>query len=48
VLTHDFPSDASGKAIPFGVDDIGQDTGLVNVGIDRETAELAVNAIRAW
>jgi len=48
VLTHDFPSDASGKAIPFGVYDIGQDTGLVNVGIDRETAELAVNSIRAW
>ncbi|MGH2804839.1 MAG: ISAzo13 family transposase [Thermoleophilaceae bacterium] len=48
VLTHDFPSDAAGKAIPFGVYDIGQDTGLVNVGIDRETAQLAVNSIRAW
>ncbi|MCA1701039.1 MAG: ISAzo13 family transposase [Actinobacteria bacterium] len=48
VLTHDFPSDASGKAIPFGVYDIGQDIGLVNVGIDRETAALAVNSIRAW
>jgi hypothetical protein len=48
VLTHDFPSDAAGKAIPFGVYDIAQDTGLVNVGIDRETAELAVNSIRAW
>lgn len=48
VLTHDFPSDATGKAIPFGVYDIAQDTGLVNVGIDRETAKLAVNSIRAW
>ncbi|MCA1698680.1 MAG: ISAzo13 family transposase, partial [Actinobacteria bacterium] len=48
VLTHDFPSDASGKAIPFGVYDIGENTGLVNVGIDRETAALAVNSIRAW
>jgi hypothetical protein len=48
VLTHDFPSDAAGKAIAFGVYDIAQDTGLVNVGVDRETAELAVNSIRAW
>ena len=48
VLTHDFPSDASGKAIPFGVYDIAADTGLVNVGIDRETAQLAVASIRAW
>ena len=48
VLTHDFPSDASGRAIPFGVYDIGEDSGLVNVGIDRETAQLAVNSIRAW
>ncbi len=48
VLTHDFPSDASGKAIPFGVYDLAENTGLVNVGIDRETAQLAVNSIRAW
>lgn len=48
VLTHDFPGDASGKAIPFGVYDLAENTGLVNVGMDRETAQLAVNSIRAW
>ena len=31
-LTHDFPSDAKGKAIPFGVYDIAANEGFVNVG----------------
>ncbi|MGH2987498.1 MAG: ISAzo13 family transposase [Solirubrobacterales bacterium] len=48
VMTHDFPSDASGKAIPFGVYDIAADTGFVNVGIDHETAQFTVASIRAW
>ena len=48
VMTHDFPSDALGKAIPFGVYDIAADTGFVNVGVDRETAQFTVASIRAW
>jgi transposase len=48
VLTHDFPSLAEGKAIPFGVYEIGTDLGFVNVGITRETAQFAVASIRAW
>lgn len=47
-LTHDFPSDAKGKAIPFGVYDIAANEGYVNVGITAETAQLAVASIRAW
>jgi transposase len=48
VRTHDFPSQATGKAIPFGVYDIASNEGFVNVGITAETAQLAVNSIRAW
>lgn len=47
-LCHDFPSQASGKAIPFGVYDIATNEGYVNVGITAETAQLAVASIRAW
>lgn len=48
VNVHDFPGDALGKAIPYGIYDIHQDTGFVNVGIDRETAQFAAASIRAW
>ncbi len=48
VSTHDFPSQAIGKAIPYGVYDIASNEGFVNVGITAETAQLAVASIRAW
>jgi transposase len=48
VSTHDFPSQATGKAIPYGVYDIASNEGFVNVGITAETAQLAVTSIRAW
>jgi hypothetical protein len=38
VLVHDFPSDAVGKAIPYGVYDVGRNEGWVNVGVDHDTA----------
>ena len=47
VYTHDFPSQALGKAIPYGVYDIASNEGFVNVGITAETAQLAVASIRA-
>ena len=47
-LSHDFPSDAVGKAIAFGVYDIASNEGFVNVGITAETAQLAVASIGAW
>ena len=48
VLTTDFPSDADGKAIPYGVYDVARNRGFVGVGVSHETAEFAVNVIRRW
>ena len=44
---HDFIDKELGKAIPYGVYDIGANAGCVSVGIDHDTAEFAVNAIGA-
>ena len=48
VRVHDFKDKQLGKAIPYGVYDLKLDEGYVNVGIDHETAQFAVNSIRAW
>lgn len=48
VLTHDFPDEKVGKAIPYGVYDIRTNQGWVNVGNDHDTAEFAVESIRRW
>jgi transposase len=48
VKVHDFPDKELGKAIPFGVYDLGADQGFVNVGITHETAAFAVASIRSW
>jgi hypothetical protein len=48
VSVHDFPSTASGKAIPYGSYDVARDEALVNVGITHDTAEFAVESIRRW
>jgi transposase len=48
VNTHDFPSMAEAKAIPYGIYDITDDSGFVSVAIDRDTAQFSVAAIRAW
>jgi hypothetical protein len=45
---HDFPDPAVGKAIPYGVDDLGADQGWVSVGDDHDTAAFAVATIRRW
>jgi transposase len=45
---HDFPDKNLGKAVPYGVYDIGKNKGWVSVGISSDTAEFAVNSIRAW
>ncbi len=36
------------KAIPYGVYDVGRNEGLVNVGVDHDTAEFAVESILRW
>ena len=48
VLDHDFPSDAIGKAIPYGIYDIQANRGTVFVGTSTDTAEFAVDAIETW
>jgi hypothetical protein len=48
VRVHDFIDPAIGKAIPYGVYDIGQDLGWVNVGTDHDTATFAAESIRRW
>jgi len=48
VNTHDFPDQELGKAVPYGVYDIGADSGWVLVGQDGDTAAFAVETIRRW
>lgn len=48
VKVHDFPSDAQGKAIPYGVYDVGRNEAWVSVGQDHDTAEFAVATIEQW
>lgn len=48
VSTHDFPDTEKGKAIPYGVYDLTENTGWVNVGTDHDTAAFAVESVRRW
>ena len=48
VNVHDFVDKDLGKAIPYGIYDIGANDGLVSVGVDNDTAQFAVNSIRRW
>ena len=48
VNDHDFLSQAEGKAVPYGIYDIGRDEGYVSVGVSADTGEFAVSAIRSW
>ncbi len=48
VDVHDFPSDAVGKAIPYGVYDVAANDGFVSVGTDHDTPVFAVTSIEAW
>lgn len=48
VKVHDFIDPTLGKANPYGVYDVGTNTGWVAVGTDHDTAAFAVNTIRAW
>jgi len=48
VDVHDFPDDAVGKAIPYGVYDVAANDGFVNVGTDHDTPVFAVTSIETW
>lgn len=47
VEVHDFIGEL-GRANPYGVYDIADDSGWVSVGISSDTAEFAVESIRRW
>ena len=48
VRTKDFKDKQLGKVSPYGIYDLRLDEGYVSVGIDADTAQFAVNAIRSW
>ena len=45
---HDFPDPKVPKAVHYGVYDIGDNSGWVNVGISSDTAEFSVGSIEYW
>lgn len=48
VRVHDFMDPDLGKAIPYGVYDVTNNQGWVNVGINHDTAYFAAASIRRW
>lgn len=48
VNDHDFPSDADGAAIPYGVYDVRANQGTVFVGTSYDTPGFAVDSIERW
>jgi len=48
VNVYDFVDKTNGKAAPYGVYDIGNNSGWVTVGISSDTASFAVSTIRSW
>lgn len=48
VNAYDFVDKKLGKALPYGVYDLYLNQGWVNVGIDHDTAQFAVESIRRW
>jgi len=45
---HDFPGPDVPRAYPYGIYDLGRNTGFVNVGTDHDTGAFAVASIRGW
>jgi hypothetical protein len=48
VQGHDFPGPDVPRAYPYGIYDLGRNTGFVNLGTDRDTGAFAVASIRGW
>jgi hypothetical protein len=48
VNVHDFPDPKAGQGDPYGVYDLGRNTGWVGVGTDHDTAGFAVATLRRW
>jgi hypothetical protein len=48
VQGHDFPDPTVPRAYPYGLYDLGRNTGFVNVGTDHDTGAFAVASLRGW
>ena len=48
VLAHDFPSEAEGLAVPYGIYDLTHNQGYVYVGTSHDTSEFAAHCIAQW
>src|SRR5487761_1421928 len=48
VNVYDFIDKDKGKVTPYGVYDVGANSGWVSVGTDHDTAAFAVQTIRTW
>jgi len=48
VQVHDFPDDAVGKAVPYGVYDMARNEAWVSVGRSHDTPRFAVASLRQW
>jgi transposase len=48
VRTHDFPLPDLGKATPYGVYDLNDNSAWVSVGVDHDTGQFAVETLRRW
>ncbi|MDR1099868.1 MAG: ISAzo13 family transposase [Treponema sp.] len=48
VLDHDFPIKELGKIAPYGVYNVNNNVGFVNVGTNHDTSEFAVESISRW
>lgn len=48
VNTYDFPTDAEGVAIPYGIYDVGRGDGTVVVGTSHNTPGFATSALTTW
>jgi len=48
VNVHDFPQDALGRAVPYGIYDVTHNRGTIYVGSSGDTPQLAVDAIARW
>ena len=48
VNIHDFPSDADGRAVPYGVYDVTTNRGLIYLGKSGDTAAFAADAVATW
>jgi len=48
VLVHDWPQDAIGQAVPYGIYDVSANRGYVCVGDCFDTPRFAVEAIADW